>query len=468
MRDEIRNLLRELPRMDDLLALPWTGEYERVLGRAAVRNAFAEAIGEVRSALREGSAASCDPGAIAERARRELEERIRPSLRRVLNATGVVVHTNLGRSRLAPSAVAAAGEAATCACNLEYDLGRGDRGHRNDHVEWLLRQTTGADAALAVNNNAAAVLLCLSALARGREVIVSRGEQVEIGGSFRIPDVLAYSGARQIEVGTTNRTRRSDYEAALTPDTAMILKVHPSNYRIVGFCESASREELAALARERDLILVEDLGSGLLVDPGVPELRGEPTVRECLEAGVDLVTFSGDKLLGGPQIGVVAGRSQLLDRLRRDPLLRAFRVDKMTLAAFEATLRLYLAGREGEIPALAALRVRPERLEERARRMAADLGPLLPGVEIRVLPCEDAVGGGAFPAVPLPGWCVALGAPGLSAGTLARRLREGEPPLLAGAEEDRIRVHLRSLFEEEDPLAEAALVAALRGDGGRD
>jgi L-seryl-tRNA(Ser) seleniumtransferase len=458
MREEIRRLLRELPRMDELLDRDWVPLFEARLGRRAVRSVFSEVIGELRDALRHGEAAEVDLDSLLREARGRLTRHSRRSLRRVINATGVVVHTNLGRSPLAEEAVAAAEEAARAYSTLEFDLERGARGSRNDHVEWLLREMVGADGALVVNNNAAAVLLCLSSLARGKEVLVSRGELVEIGGSFRIPDVLAYSGARMVEVGTTNRTRVSDYAEAISGETAVLLKVHPSNFKISGFTETPAREELAALARERELVFLEDLGSGLLVDPAVPELTGEPTVRACLEAGVDLVTFSGDKLLGGPQIGGIAGRKQLVDPLRRDPLLRALRVDKMTLAAFEATLRLYLSGREEEIPALVSIRIRPEELRRRARILSARIRRALPELEVQARSCDDAVGGGAFPTEALPGWALAVRLAGLSAGGLAERLRRAPVPLLVGAESDRAMIHLRTLL----PGDETDLVEALR------
>lgn len=470
MNDAIRNLLRQLPSMDELLALPWVSEMEERLGRDAVKGTFSEVVGEWRQAFREGTREALDRESLTEEARARLETRSRRSLRRVLNGTGVVVHTNLGRSLLPPQAVEAVREVALGYSTLEYSLEEGKRGHRNDHVEWLLCQATGAEKALVVNNNAAAVLLGLAGLAAGREVIVSRGELVEIGGSFRIPEILSFAGAKMVEVGTTNRTRVEDYAGAVTDQTALLLKVHPSNYRIEGFHQVPAREELAALARERELTFMEDLGSGLLAPPNHPGLEGEPTVRQCLHAGVDLVTFSGDKLLGGPQIGALVGRHALVDRLKRHPLMRAFRVDKMTLAAFEAILRMELRGEGGQIPTSRMLHLEEGELKARANRLAARCRRVLKARNeeswVGVVPVEDAVGGGAFPATPLPGYAVALRLPRIgSAGRIQERFRLGDPPVVLGAEDDLACLHLRTLQREEESLFLKALERVLEGRG---
>ena len=471
MNERIRNLLRQIPSMDELLGLPWVPQAEARLGREAVKDTFAEVLGEWRLAFREGTREELDLEALQEEARSRLTLRGRPSLRRVLNGTGVVVHTNLGRSPLPPEALDAVIRTAQGYSTLEYSLEEGRRGHRNDHVEWLLSQATGAEKGLVVNNNAAAVLLCLAGLAAGKEVVVSRGELVEIGGSFRIPDILAFAGARMVEVGTTNRTRIGDYAAAVTDQTALLLKVHPSNFRIQGFHEAPSREELAARARERELTVLEDLGSGLLEPPGHRNLTGEPTVRECLHAGVDLVTFSGDKLLGGPQIGAVVGRHGLVDRLKTHPLMRAFRVDKMTLGAFEAVLRMVLQGRGEDLPTPRMLGLQEEELRLRARRLADRCRRVLRerGEEgtVEALPVEDAVGGGAFPATPLPGYAVALTLPRIgSAGRIQERFRHGEVPVVLGAEDHRACLHLRTLLPGEERLFLRALEDLLE-EGGR-
>lgn len=467
VRDEIHNLLRQIPPMDELLSRPWVSEIEPLLGREAMKSVFADVIGELRMDLREGKSVDIDVRRIEEEARKRLQLKAAVSLCPVINATGIVIHTNLGRSVLPREALEAVVATGGRYSNLEYRLDEGGRGQRNDHVEWLLCQITGADAALVVNNNAAAVLLCLSALARDREAVVSRGELVEIGGSFRIPDVMAFAGTKMIEVGTTNRTHLADYVGAVTAETAMLLKVHPSNYRIVGFHAEASREELAALAREKDLILLEDLGSGVVADLAPSGLEGEPTVRQCLLAGVDVVTFSGDKLLGGPQIGVVAGRKQIVERLRRFPLLRALRVDKMTLAALESVLRLYLQGKSGVIPTVHMLRLSGEELRSRAQALACRLVEAFPQGAFEAIPVEDAAGGGAFPEHPLPGWAVAMTFPGLSSSTLQRKLRKGAFPAVVGIWNDRVTAHVRTLLDgDEERLVQALNDLVGEGDEG--
>src|SRR5437764_12218153 len=350
--------LRDLPSVDELLHDERLAREPRALALAAARSALA--------AAREEIQAGADPGDLAARALAELEGLRAPRLRRVLNATGVIVHTNLGRAPLAPAALDRVREVARGYSNLEYDLGAGARGSRQDHVAGLLQRLTGAEAALVVNNNAAAVLLALAALAEGREVLVSRGELIEIGDGFRIPEVLARSGARLREVGTTNRTRAADYERAITPETALLLRVHQSNFRVIGFTEQARVDELAQVALSHELVLVDDLGSGALVDLG-----DEPVARASLAAGADLVCFSGDKLLGGPQAGIVVGRAELVERLRRHPLQSALRADPTTLAALEGTLALYLDAPE-RIPVLRMLRA--ENVRERAERLASLTG----------------------------------------------------------------------------------------------
>src|SRR3954471_4438908 len=348
--------LRSLPSVDRVLADGRLGGVPHALAVEAVRVVLDRAREDVRSGR--------DPGDLVEATLAELETASRPSLRRVVNATGVLIHTNLGRAPLAQAALDRVMEVGGGYSNLEYDLESGSRGSRQDHLAGLLRRIMGAEAALVVKNNAAAVMLALAALSEGREVLVSRGELIEIGDGFRIPDVLARSGARLVEVGTTNRTRAADYERALGPETALLLRVHQSNFRVVGFTEAPPVTELAQIARAHGLALVDDLGSGVLV-----ELADEPSAKESLAAGADLVTFSGDKLLGGPQAGVVVGRADLVERLRRHPLQRALRADKLTLAALEGTLALYLDGRRPPVlrmleePA-GAVRVRAERLAQ--------------------------------------------------------------------------------------------------------
>ena len=459
----VQEALRAIPAMDQLLAAPWVEHVVQDLGHDAVKAVFSDVVGEMREGLRKGTVATVDRTFLDAEARRRCLARRRSTLHRVINATGVVIHTNLGRSCLHSEAAAAVQEVAETYSTLEYDLAQGERGHRNDHVEWLLCQATGADAALVVNNNAGAVLLGLTALARERQVVVSRGELVEIGGSFRVPEILSFSGAQMVEVGTTNRTYLHDYAQAITSETAVLLKVHPSNYRVVGFSSGVERADLAKLAREKELIFMEDLGSGMLVSLEDRGLPGEPTVRQCLQQGVDLVTFSGDKLLGGPQIGGLVGRRQIIDRLRAYPLARALRVDKMTLAAFEATLRLYLQGRWGEIPSLAMLCQSGATLHAAGAALARALEAVFPEGVFSVVSAEDAVGGGAFPAVALPGVAVAVQHPTWSAGQFQQRLRRGSPGVVAGARENQLMIHVRTLRPGDDArLVEAFL--ALKGE----
>ena len=461
-RAEAAEKLRSLPPMDVLLQSPGAERFFPLLGRSSVKDILSEVLSSLRRDILNGAEVSPAAETVLEKALPIFEKRARKSLLPVVNATGVVVHTNLGRSCLAAEAVRAVTEAASGYSTLEFDLDLGKRGHRSDHVEWLLCRVTGAEAGIVVNNNAGAVLLMLAALCAGKEVIVSRGELVEIGGSFRIPDIMAFSGASLAEVGATNRTHRRDYEGGITERTAALLKVHPSNFRMEGFVSSVPREELSALAREKGVLFLEDLGSGTLLDLSPLGLRGEPTVADCIREGADLVTFSGDKMLGGPQIGAIVGKKALIDRLRIYPLLRALRVDKMTLAAFEATLRLYLSERTGEIPTLAMISASKEGLRKRAKRLAEKLRKILPGKNIYLVEAEDAVGGGAFPAEALPGWGVALpGGPWGSAGNLLALLRQGQPPVIAGARDNEAIFHVRTLLPGDEERICRSLRAAL-------
>jgi L-seryl-tRNA(Ser) seleniumtransferase len=370
-----------------------------------------------------------------------------PSLISVINATGVIVHTNLGRAPLSSSAVTRVTALATGYTNLEYDIAKGARGRRDVHAERLLCGLTGADAAVIVNNNAAATLLSLAALATGREVIVSRGELVEIGGGFRVPDVMAQSGAHLREVGTTNRTRAADYAAAISDRTALILRVHPSNFTIEGFTERPRLDELVALGRRFTIPVVEDLGSGLLDDAAdVPALRLEPSVRSSLAAGVDLVTFSGDKLLGGPQAGVIAGRDAIVSQIRRHPLMRALRADKMTYAALEATLEEYAAGRAREtVPVMRMLTLTTDVIAARADALARTLAAA--GLVVDVIDGVSTIGGGSAPGSQLPTRLVALALP---AERLASALRAGDPPVIARIDNDRVVIDLRTVAPNLD------------------
>lgn len=406
MREDTRRQLRSLPSVEELVQHPRISSLLAHHPRRLVVNAIRHVIASARKQILEhdlenSSAGSPNSDALVEQVVEEVARRARPSLRRVINASGVVVHTNLGRSLLAPSAVEQVVEVSSHYCTLEYRLESGERGSRHDHIEELLLQLTGAEAAMVVNNNAAATLLTLMALAAGREVIVSRGQLVEIGGSFRIPEIMQLSGARLVEVGTTNKTRISDYAFAITPDTALLARIHTSNYRIVGFTEEPRLEELVALAHNHGLLLVDDLGSGALAD--LPAFQDEPHVRESVAAGVDVALWSGDKLLGGPQAGIIVGRRDCIEQMKRHPLARAVRVDKMTLAALEATLRLYLDPERAqqEIPTLKFL----SRSSEEIRALAEQLSCLLrlpPGLSASVVPTKAKVGGGALPLLELP------------------------------------------------------------------
>jgi L-seryl-tRNA(Ser) seleniumtransferase len=426
--------LRDLPSVDELAR-----SVEDPLAVDAARRVIARAREEVR--------AGTEPGDLVARLRAELDEARRPRLRRALNATGVIVHTNLGRAPLAEAALARLQEVGRGYSNLEYDLQEGARGSRQDHVAPLLRRLTGAEAALVVNNNAAAVLLALAALAEGRQVLVSRGELIEIGDGFRIPDVLARSGARLVEVGTTNRTRTADYERAIGPDTAVLLRVHQSNFRVVGFAEQPTTAELAGLAGRHGLPLVDDLGSGVLSNSLL--LGDEPSVREELDAGADLVCFSGDKLLGGPQAGIVSGRAELVERLRRHPLQRALRADKLTLAALEGTLALYLEPERAlrEVPVLRMVAEPAEKVRRRAERLAELTGGAVEETVARV-------GGGALPLTELPSFACAVEE------ELATPLRHGDPPVVAVVRDGRTLLDCRTLADAELEEAAAAVLRA--------
>jgi L-seryl-tRNA(Ser) seleniumtransferase len=425
--------LRDLPSVDEL-------------ARAAGDPLAVDAARAVLARARERIASGLDPGDLEAHLRTELAGMRAPGLRRVLNATGVVVHTNLGRAPLAEEALARVADAARGYSNLELDLRDGVRGSRQDHLAALLRRLTGAEAALVVNNNAGAVLLALAALAEGREVVVSRGELIEIGDGFRIPDVLARSGARLVEVGTTNRTRAADYERAIGEETALLLRVHQSNFRLVGFTELPRLEELAALAGRHGLPLVDDLGSGALL-PSDSLVLGdrEPTAQESLRAGADLVCFSGDKLLGGPQAGIVVGRADLVERLRRHPLQRALRIDKLSLAALEGTLLLHLDAPE-RVPVLRTLAQDAETVRARAERLAAATGG-------SVEPTVGRVGGGALPLAELPSFACSLEE------ALAAPLRAGEPPVVGIVRDGRLLLDCLTLTDAEAGEVAAAVLA---------
>jgi L-seryl-tRNA(Ser) seleniumtransferase len=455
--------LRLIPSIETLVTRPLLAGASATHGRDSVTAAARQAADELRAEIKRRDAqvpASEDDAAewIERRTIEILTARLAPSLRPVINATGVIVHTNLGRAPLAAEAIDRASRIAAGYSNLEYDLMRGDRGHRHVHAEQLLRGLTGAEAALVANNNAAATLLVLAALASGREVLVSRGELVEIGGGFRVPDVLAQSGAVLREVGTTNRTRTSDYAAAIGDRTALILRVHPSNFRIEGFTERPALVDLAALARQFKLPLFEDLGSGWLgTSEPIDALRDEPTIAASLEAGADLVAFSGDKLLGGPQAGIVLGRRELIDRVRRHPLMRAVRADKLTYAALESTLALWAeAPSHARIPVVRMLTMSVEEIECRARSLVAELTEV-PGLRAEIIDGFSTTGGGSAPGSKLATKLIAIEVKDLSAAALDVRLRAGDPPVVGRIQDRRVVLDLRTVT-----LGEEVLVDSLR------
>jgi L-seryl-tRNA(Ser) seleniumtransferase len=445
---------RKLPAVETLAQLL----ERRLNGDGLPRDLLVDAARQELAAARQaiaGGAAAPEPeqllAAAAARARGDTQ----PTLRPVINATGVIIQTNLGRAPLSAAALRAMRDVGAGYSNLEYDLEAGARGSRYSHLAGLLCRLTGAEAALAVNNNAAAIYLALSALAQGREVIVSRGQAVEIGGGFRIPDVLRQSGAQLVEVGTTNRTYDHDYAGAITERTALLMRIHTSNFRLVGFVHEPTLAELAAVARARGVALLDDLGSGTLLPTAPYGLAPEPTVPESVAAGADLVTFSGDKLLGGPQAGLIVGRADLVARLRQHPLARALRVDKTTLAGLEATLQAYLRGRAAdEIPVWRMIVANPDGLRARAERVAAALGPVA-----AVAACASAVGGGSLPGETLPSFAVALAV--AAPDELARRLRMGELAVVGRIADGRLLLDVRTVLAEQDAELVSAVQAAL-------
>ncbi len=458
-------LLRQLPAVDELLRRPdlqaLLSGLSRPFAAEVIRQVLAAARQEIRSLPMANLPPEFDEAGFRRHLAVALESARRPSLTRVVNATGVIIHTNLGRSPLGAAALEAVLEAARSYSNLEYDLKAGSRGSRHSHLEALLTELTRAEAALVVNNNAAAVMLALNSLAAGREVIISRGQLVEIGGSFRMPDVMAASGAILREVGTTNKTYLKDYEQAITGNSAMLLKVHPSNFRILGFTKEVALTELVALGRRYGLMVMEDLGSGCFVDLSRFGLEKEPTVQEAAATGADLISFSGDKLLGGPQAGVILGSREAVGRLRQNPQLRALRPDKLTLAGLEATLRLYLDEPRAlaDLPTLAMLTRPLGEVAQSARRLARRLKKTFAGrLRVEVRESIARVGGGALPQEPLPSRALAVSLPPLASHQLEARLRQAHIPIIARVEHDTLLLDVRTLLPHDTP----ALLAGLR------
>ncbi len=455
---------RRLPAVGVLCADPAAKPLIAQHGSEALAEALRGVLADARAAVLDAAMTIPSRESLIAEAGQILVSRSRETLFGVINATGVVIHTNLGRAPMAPEAVAAMTAAAGYA-NLEFDLHGGRRASRHDHLDPLIAEMTGAEAGLAVNNGAGAVLLALAALAPGAPVIVSRGEMVEIGGGFRVPDIVVQSGARLVEVGTTNRTHLSDYERALRahPDARVILRTHPSNFRITGFTSAPSAGELAAFAHTNGLILIEDLGGGALIDLAPFGIEGEPMVQDSLQAGVDLVVFSGDKLLGGPQAGIAAGRRHLIDQLAAHPLARALRIDKLSLAALAATLRLYRAPSDpsARVPVLRMLTQRLQAIHARASALVLLIADV-PGLMADGSDTLGYAGGGAMPMNPLPSRAIALTAAGLSAHDLARRLRLGTPGVVGRIERDRVLIDLRTVSDDETAAVAAAIRAAVR------
>lgn len=452
---------RALPSVDRVLQeLEPRSESEGWPHELAVE-AIRAVLEESRQEIAAGGAVA-PPEAVVARAAQRLQEWLRPTLRPVINASGVILHTNLGRAPLSAAALEAVRAVSSGYSSLEYDLPAGQRGSRHEHARALLCRLTGAEAALAVNNNAAAVLLALSALAQGKEVLVSRGQAVEIGGGFRIPEVLKQSGARLVEVGTTNRTYLRDYEGAIGPDTAALLQVHRSNFALVGFVHDVELADMVELSRARGLVVLDDLGSGALLDTSVYGLVHEPTVQESVQAGAGLVCFSGDKLLGGPQAGLIVGRAELVARLERHPLARAVRLDKMAFAALESTLLHYLRGEAAQrVPIWRMISMPLAEVMRRARRWQRALAAR--GVlQVRVVRSETAVGGGSLPGQTLATWALEIsGRPSLA--DAAARLRSGDPPVVPRVEGDRLLLDPRTVLPEEDKALLERVASVLGG-----
>jgi L-seryl-tRNA(Ser) seleniumtransferase len=455
---EVTGLLRQIPAVNELLNRSALKELEARVGRRLVVECTRRVLERLRAQIIAGSHSGVSLAALEQEIVSAAEAAARFSLRPVINASGVILHTNLGRAPLARAALEHLAEVADRYSNLEYDLEAGERGKRDVHTDRLFCQLLGAEKELVVNNNAAAVLLALNTLAEGAEVVVSRGELIEIGGSFRIPEVCAKSGAILREVGTTNRTRIEDYAAAINERTRLLLRVHPSNFRIVGFTARPSLEQFVELAQNHNLTSMEDLGSGCLIDLSTKGIRDEPTATASLKAGVDIITFSGDKLLGGPQAGILAGKRVLLERIRKNPLFRALRVDKLTIAALEATISLYLQEKIDDIPALRMIHLPVEAIRRRAVGLAEKISARTQ-FSVRARDGESVIGGGSTPAQPLPTVLLAVTHTSRSGQELEQRLRRNSPPVIARVEEEAVLLDLRTVFEDQDEELLQALEA---------
>jgi L-seryl-tRNA(Ser) seleniumtransferase len=462
------DLLRTLPAIDRILREEPLQNLSPQLPQETLSSTVQELIaslrGEILATGKIDPPERLLPENIAAVAAQTCRTFLQPSLRKVINATGTLLHTNLGRAPLSPQSLRAINDVAAGYSNLEFELESGCRGERFSHVEKLLTQLTGAEAALVVNNNSGAVLLALTALAKGREAIVSRGELVEIGGAFRIPEVMEAGGVALREVGASNRTHLHDYQQAINDNTAILLKVHTSNYRIVGFTKEVTARELLPVARDNDLVLMEDLGSGLLLDLSSYGLEREPTVPEVVKAGVDVITFSGDKLLGGPQAGIIVGRADLIRKIRKHPLARALRIDKLTLAALESTLRLYLQPEQAleQLPVLKMFSADPKQQKQRCQQLFERLSAESLTADIRLVEDVSRVGGGAMPLTELSDWAVEIDPAGGKVAELAKQLRAFTPAVVTRVQNEKLLVNLRAVFEDEEALLAQILISVLK------
>jgi L-seryl-tRNA(Ser) seleniumtransferase len=460
--------LRKIPSVNEILGTPEIQQACKHVHRSAVIRAVQTILAEKRKnilAMAEEVSESEELSmqAIQQQVLNRLQKTGKPSLTRVINATGVVIHTNLGRAPLAEEAIQTIVEIARGYSNLEFDIARGERGTRYIHVRKILQDLSGAPDAFVVNNNAAAVLLCLSTLARGREVLISRGELIEIGGSFRIPEIMEQSGARLREVGTTNRTHLTDYRTAINENTALILKVHPSNYKIVGFTSDVSLSELSELGDEFHIPVMFDMGSGNLVPAESLGMQDEPTVQDALQQGADIITFSGDKLVGGPQAGIILGTSEFIKPIAKNPLTRALRIDKLTLAALEATLRIYYLDPDyrNRIPILHMLSVSENTLKRRAQGIVRELKKRQLPLEVSAMKDSSKIGGGSYPVQNLPTWVVSLMPQTMTSQELESRLRACSPPIISRISKERVILDMRTLFPEEPGLITRSISALL-------
>lgn len=463
MNPDDRKNLRSLPAVDRVLNLPQVVAICAQFGRTTVTNWVRQILGDMRDGRSDGLTDAAEvEGLVVERVSETAQSAASQRLSKVINGTGIVIHTNLGRAPLAPAAIEAMNAAAGCT-NLEVDMSTGQRGRRGAAVESLCQEVTGAEAALVVNNCAAATLLALQTLAAGRQIVISRGQLIEIGGSFRLPDVFRQAGVQLREVGTTNRTRLSDYADNIGPETAALMRVHPSNYRISGFCETVTIGELAKLGKAHRLPVIDDVGSGCLYNLSRFGLLDEPIVSESLRAGADAVLFSGDKLLGGPQCGVIVGRAEIIKTLRANPLARALRVDKLTLAALQATLEIHRAGRAfEEIPILQQLSLSADAIRARAEQLVEQLRAHIASSEVvSVEAVSSAPGGGALPELSIPSWAVAISCD--SADRFARELRMGRPAVFCRVQDDRVVIDLRTVFPEDDKTLMGRILECMIG-----